>query len=484
MTAATPTQNVSPMSRFLNGTAIACATNPENEGIVVGLDGVIIAANKAEAAACGNEMATTGKSIGSYTFNSWRDVLSIIYFGRDQTFVTNCDSQLRKDVVNNWGNLFKGGCSGSTCTQLTHAWRRSDFSGTSDVFVALVTVNASGSSLSLPTKATARVNPFCNSATTSQLGGLSDFQDNDPIRRDCKGDEQVCSMPLYTGTTLTRNDKKLGLVQVIFVPELGTTDENYPTQACTFGQCRFLTTGATVLNCPNGKSQLFGKCFGPVRTTGLPAGQFDASCINPPNFTCFGATAGQDGRAYNLAVRKSNGQYARDKEGRAVFGGYFRIHTTQQTISPTGVMTLGGNLCREDDATRQIGCLPQADKCSIGFAGREAESATLRPDVKALAIDSVLPSQEAIEALVTGSGAVYPLARKLYFNTVKGFGSAALSAEEQALTQCMSNKTIVDAAITESGFVALPGSTLKCQDSNCGAGTGCENNTGAVPTAE
>jgi len=485
MTAATPTQNIAPMSRYLNGTALACATAPEGEGIVVGLDGVVVMANNAEGTACGGAMATTGKAIGAYTFTSWKDVLSIVYFGRNNLGVSDCNSQLRKDLVDNWGNLFSGGCAGGTCTKLNHAWRRSDFSGTSDVFITLVTANAAGGgSLSLPTKAGAKVNAFCNSGLASQVGGVSDFQDNDPIRRDCAQDEQVCSMPLYTGAALTRNDKKLGLVQVVFVPELGTTAENYPTQACTFGQCRFLTTGATVLNCANGKPQLFGKCFGPVRTTGLPAGTFDASCINPPNFTCFGATPGQDGRAYNLAVRKTNGVYAKDKENRAVFGGYFRIHTTAQTISPTGVMTLGASLCREDDATRQIGCLPQVDKCSIGFAGREADSEVLRPDSNALAIDGIQPTQAAIEALVTGVGTPFPLARKLYFNSFKGFGSASLNSDEQALVQCMSNKTIVDSAINDGGFVVLPGASLRCQDNGCGVGTGCENNVAPVPTLE
>ena len=482
-------QQVSPMSRYLNGAAANCSSNPEGEGIVVGLDGLAVVANKAEAAACGNALAATKTLASGYTLGGWRDVLSIIYFGRDKASTTrDCNSAIRRELVDNWGNLFQGGCTGSTCTRLSHAWRRSDFSGTTDVFLALVSLPHPGGELKIPPKSpgTPAVNPFCNSATTAQAGGVSDFQDNDPIRRDCTNDEQVCSMPVYTGSavnlTLVRNDKKLGLVQVIFLPENSTNAENYPTQACTFGQCRNLVTGATTLNCPSGKPQLFGKCFLPVRTTGLPAGEFNASCINPPNFTCFGATAGQDGRAYNLAVRKADGKYVFDKENRPMFGAYFRIRTTQQTISPTGTVTLGAPLCREDDATRQIGCLPQVDKCSIGFAGREAESAELRPDVKALAVDNILPTLANVEALVTGVGPVYPLARKLYFNTLKGFG--AVTGEEASLVACMSNKTIVDRAINAAGFVPLPGTSLKCQDNGCGAGTGCENNVAPVPSAE
>lgn len=478
-------QQVASMSRYLNSTAASCTSYPEGEGIVVALDGLAIVANKGEAEACGNGLAVNKTLPSGYTLGGWRDVLSIIYFGRQKDSTTrDCNSAVRNELANNWGSLFQSGCTGSTCTKLNHAWRRSDFSGTTDVFVTLVSAShpGGGSGLSIPLKSGSGVNPFCNSATTAQAGGVSDFQDNDPIRRDCANDEQVCSMPLYSGSTLARNDKKLGLVQVIFVPELSTNAENYPTQACTFGQCRFLLTGATVLNCPNGKPQLFGKCFGPVRTTGLPAGQFDAACINQPNFTCFGATPGQDGRAYNLAVRKSDGKYAVDKENRPVFGAYFRIHTTQQTISPTGVMTLGTPLCREDDATRQIGCLPQVDKCSIGFAGREAESAELRPDTKALSVDGIFPTLENVESLVTGVGPRYPLARKLYFNTLKGFG--AVTGEEANLAACMSNKTIVDRAVNASGFIPLPGAALKCQDNNCGAGTGCENNVAPIPSAE
>jgi len=180
----------------------------------------------------------------NYTFADWKDVLAMVYGGQNHnkqcggdtnvpstngTLCTtnsqcgvgtcaaipaiqpatgaspnardprkvNCNSSVRRTLVDNWGSLFSNGtgagaCRSGQCTKLRHAFRRDDISGTTDTFVTLVGMAAippyttafdpTPTFLPKPdTKATA--NAFCNAGDGLMNKGDSDYLDLDPIRR-------------------------------------------------------------------------------------------------------------------------------------------------------------------------------------------------------------------------------------------------------------------------------------------------------------
>ena len=52
----------------------------------------------------------------------------------------------------------------------------------------------------------------------------------------------------------------------------------------------------------------------------------------------------------------------------------------------------------------------------------------------------------------------YPFARRLYFNSIKGFGgigSSFVSGDESKLAACFTNRSTIDPAVLSSGFVTL-----------------------------
>jgi hypothetical protein len=114
----------------------------------------------------------TGGSGDQYTLgqgsaaNGWKDVLRIIYTGATMD-VSNaattiadrdCDGDLRHTIVNHWGDMFQNDCTGGSCTQLKHAFRRDDESGTTDTFLTLIGAPAAAVATG--------VSPFCNAAQT------------------------------------------------------------------------------------------------------------------------------------------------------------------------------------------------------------------------------------------------------------------------------------------------------------------------------
>ena len=488
-------QTVAPMSRFLNPTAGVCDGPPASspggvpgaggvtaEGLLIGLDGIAIVAGKANAEACGGSLAfstqrtfnvtdaagqpvlnCSGCDPGTnvYRLQNWKDVLALVYSGKTHAMSgTNrdCASDVRRSLVDNWGNLFENTCSGATCTQLKRAFRRADLSGTTDTFLGLVGLNAMPLAQSVPGSSTKQID-FCNANSAVLFGGQSDYLDNDPIRRPCEANEEVCG-----------KDGKLGLVTVVEVPGNLTGAQNYPGQLCSLGKFRLLkpaNTGITV--CPNGGGLLFGKCFQP--TIENPDGTFTADCLPRKTPVQGFGGAGMDGRAYNLTSRNADGTYRRDTANRFITGSYYRLHTTKVT-NP------GAPVCLQDDATAQIGCLSRANGCALGFAGREAMSLSPAGSVVGLNVDGKAPSQANIEALVTtptNAADDYPLARKLFFNTVNGFEN--VNGGELELARCMANNALVGPIVTARGFVAVPGG-VQCADfnesvANPAGATGC-----------
>lgn len=487
------TQTVSPMSRFINAKTGTCAAGSTAEGLAIALDGLAIVAGATNANACGGGLAYSntksfavvdgsgnpvvncpGCDAGTNTYKlaNWRDVIALVYGGKTHAAAgtpgaIDCDGAVRRSLVDTWGNLFEAACSGASCTQLRRAFRRADLSGTTDTFLTLVGLSSMPQARSVP-GAVAGTNAFCNAHGAGAIfGGDSDYMDRDPIRRPCETNEQVCSR---TGT--------LGLVTVVEVPANLTQAQNYPTQLCQVGKFRLLRPATTsgITSCPNGLGLLFGKCFQPIIELPTP-GEFTAECIARRTPVQGFAANGMDGRAYNQFLKDPTGLYRRDNLNRFITGAFYRIHAT-------ATIAAGAATCQTGSATTQIGCLVQANPCSIGFAGREA---TQQANVVGLQVNGLSPTQGNIENLVTTPSATddYVLARKLFFNTLAGFES--VTGGELELSKCMANNSIVGPIAVNRGFIAMP-TGVQCDDFNeqtlCGAGSNanaCGNNPAWAP---
>lgn len=531
-------QHVSPMSRALKNSEYcsfsgAAATGGASPGLaedlLVGIDGVAIVADQTNscsssaangfgtsvAFAVTNDGTATGAAPSScpgcdasnnYTFADSFDALKVLYFGLTHDNTYDCASPVRKSLIKNWRNLFTTDCGAgdATCSAgLTHAWRRSDLSGTTDAFVSVLNPpSKSGTSVGIgtlstvPTGASQKMNPFCNSADANasppvvSFGGSSDYSDKDPIRTQCgasNGNEDACGPG--PASAVFRGD--LGVVLPVLIPDATTTTaaDLYHSQSCSTS-CGLVAPYRGSLagqypgfRCPDGTLPLAGLCFVPVTASG------DARCKAAATTKCVSASGRPDGRQYNLinivaasqipSARRGTATYqmATDAFNRIQTGAFYRIHET--TLNPKAVpdATVGTTgTCRENDDTSQIGCLTNADPCSVGYAGREAAkfypglSGTPQPaSLKALAVNGTPPFTPgadpdlALENLLQPPGTTpfYPLARRLYFATVYGFGN--LQGGESMLAQCYGSNSIVGPAISAHGFVQIPGG-VQCLD--------------------
>jgi ABC-type phosphate transport system substrate-binding protein len=475
------TQTVSPQSRALNPTEGCHAqgnAGADSEGLVIALDGLSIVTATSTGGMCAGGLAfnTTktfpvfvGGTVGgtpvvgcpgcdagtnNYRLGSWKDVLALVYAGIHPTTPTpvlkDCNGDVRRSLVNQWNSLFEGACPAGQCPAgLQRAFRRADLSGTTDTFAALVGLG------SLPlartvTGAVARPIDFCNAFGAGAIfGGDSDYLDNDPIRRTCATNEQVCGRLGH-----------LGLVTVIEIPANRTVAENFPTALCGFGQFRFVQPalfGFTGL-CPNGQPRLFAKCFQPVIVA--PDGMsFTSDCL-PRRFPVqgIGGATIPDGRGYNLTSRNADGSYRRDNLNRFITGAFFRLHTSATVVA-------GATTCQKTTSTDQIGCLTQANNCTIGFAGREATGVVPGGVITALTVNGLAPTDINIEALVTTPSTTaddYPLSRKLWFNTIRGFEDPTLATGEYELAKCFGKSGSVAMKAKDLGFVPVPGG-VRCE---------------------
>jgi ABC-type phosphate transport system substrate-binding protein len=519
----TGAQSVAPMSRFLQASNTCAVTGAAGdptaaEGTVVGLDGIAIVGSVANAgtAACNGSTAdcnaatepNTGVAFSttitltdgtSYTFTSWRDVLRVLYAGMDHAAGSditkrNCNSALRATVVSNWSTFFQSQCSGGTCTSIRHAWRRDDSSGTTDAFLSLIGLP----SASVPTNSS----PLCNAAQSTDVLPANvnrlpaDFQDNDPIRVKCAGTNNGTVPPTGVATEqVCGRTGDLGVVLPIYPTDFLAAADAFPTNACTtntiFGIAPKVIAGggtsAGTGRCPNGDIPVFiNQCLVPVDVNGntnclaskssKPAFVFDNTPVNGV------APAAADGRVYNLNLYKSNGTYWTDTKSppRQISGAFYRIHSTRTMNLPD--TSVGA--CQNRDATSQIGCLVQADPCSVGFAGKEAAQ---QPGAVALKVKALEPTVSCIQSFA------YPITRKLYFNTMLGF--ANVTGQERALSLCESTPSIINAALSAHGFVQLPAGGPNagqpfCEDFNeqmlCGAASNtnaCASNPSGIATA-
>jgi hypothetical protein len=429
-------QQLAPMSRALKNTeycttdvsSTAFSSQGTTNGILLGVDGLSIMANTAQS--CGPDLAqngrvlpVTGGSIANYTITNSLQVLRLLYAGTDNgatgtyTGDYGCGGPIRKSLVANWSKLFKVDCAAGKCDGtngqpmgITHAWRRSDLSGTTDAFVTLVNMGSrkiGNNPITQAASGSYTVNPFCNSidattpatATTctktsdcqvagdtftdlfdfvceagkchaASLGSYADYTDKDPIRLDCDfnpttGDDTdvVCGA-----------DGKLGVVLPILLPDSGssvTATDSYPTALCdATNTCGLSKTGDPSLPCPRNGPKKLGACFQPAIRN--PDGSLNFNCIATSSSKC-AFDQGVDGRAYNLPLKKKAGaqgaQYVGDGNNNLMTGSFFRIHMT----APSSYAAAGAPTCQFGDDTHQIGCLVGSDPCSVGYAGREAD---------------------------------------------------------------------------------------------------------------
>jgi ABC-type phosphate transport system substrate-binding protein len=544
------TQQVSPMSRALktgeycgvsidydndtttgtNGKELAVQASTED--LMVGLDGIVIEANSINA--CTNQLAnggtfqvtdTSGNPVtscpgcdgtGHYTLASSIDLLRLIYGGMHNDGTTfDCNSNVRRTVVKDWNKLFSATCGTNNCPNgLTHAWRRSDLSGTTDAFVSLIGFGARGiGTLSTaPFNAARKVNPFCNGTdantaptvacagitpspcTSTQacdtngfcmpasFGGSMDFTDADPIRTPCATGDQVCNSGLNAnGTALTAINGTLGLVLPILFPDnkvnIPTVADDYPLTNCSAGKFELVSSGNNHEKCPGGPNFL-GSCFQPFFQANT-ADTHHFACIAKSNAHATGTPSGLDGRAWNLPLKLNNagGLYNVDANNREMIFSAFRIHTT------TSVSGATSPTCQLGDDTAQIGCLVNADPCSIGYAGRQADIPNAN---QAEAVNGIFPTDTNIINLVSGGTPVYPIARRLFFASLVGFSSGKLRGGEAALATCYEDNNIVKTAIAGANFVQLPSPGIKCFSANQSPLPGCggtvQTNCGATAT--
>jgi PBP superfamily domain len=534
-------QQVSPMSRPLKNTEFCSIAAPSAaglaEGLLVGIDGVAIAANQtnscsssvangfgstaafavtADGTAAGGAPATCPGCVGTnYTFADSFDALKVLYFGQTHDGTFDCASPVRKSLVKNWRNLFTSDCAAgdATCSAgLTHAWRRSDLSGTTDAFVSVLnpTGKGIGTLSTAPVGAAKKANPFCNSsdaqvAGQTSFGGSSDFQDLDPIRTNCvTGKDGVCEPFKNFATAGGAFAGDLGVVLPVLIPDSASTvpSDLYPQVACgttcTLVAPIRLNQIPAGFKCPGGSTPTLGLCFMPENNSTA----HDPRCIAGPQSKCFDIVGRPDGRQYNLATVVATSQinpagargstafqFARDANSRFMFGDYYRVHSTTAGANnvPDAVAGTTG-LCQENDDTSQIGCLTDSDPCSVGYAGREAAKsypgtgtpATPQPaNLKALAVNGTPPftpasvnadPDTALKNLLAPAGTtpLYPLSRRLYFATIYGFGN--LQGGEKELAACYGTNSIVTSAVSSHGFVAIPGG-VQCLDYPETAGT-------------
>ena len=266
--------------------------------------------------------------------------------------------------------------------------------------------------------------------------------------------------------------------------------------------------GRGVLNagiCPNGDTPTAGVCQVPIDTSNNSPNCLASSSQQPQGaiaatqgvYTLATGTATAtgngpapntvDGRVYNEYVWKNIGtatapvwSIASDDSGRPMYGAFYRIHSDITTLS-------GSAPCTQADATLQIGCLVAASPCSFGYAGRQA---AVQAGAAAMKIQGVPPATACVQALGALPPAAYPISRKLYLNTISGFGAA--TAAELALAQCEADGGTVNPAVTFENFITLPttgpnavnGGNALCEDFNeqllCDAGA---NVNGCTATA-
>jgi hypothetical protein len=353
------------------------------------------------------------------------------------------------------------------------------------------------------------------------------FQDNDPIRRPCQGAKT--NKATIAGEEVCNIDGALGLVLPMvdsdWIPK-GNLGPQFPTNACTTfvvgAAANVFTCAPEGLfhsgECPNG-DQLFGTgCLVPIDgkngTSQCVSSLATVTALQVRNL------GSPDGRIYNEQFRDgtvSDGSVGYLNYSIAALGttvnftaAYNRIHQVETMWGGAA----GTTACQLEDMTDQIGCLTQADPCSIGYAGdgsKEWYSHTgacaanggincpTAPSIDALRVAQTYPQTSTVQLL--GKAGEYQLSRKLYFSSLVGFANVAdttgdpTATDELTLAKDEATPSFINPILTANDFFTLGTQsptgtdTQFCEDFNeqtvCGAASnsnGCAGNPSGVPT--
>jgi hypothetical protein len=256
----------------------------------------------------------------------------------------------------------------------------------------------------------------------------TEMQDNDPIRRPCLGGktnnhnipgEEVCNLDDALGMVLPITETSWIVGQQYPVPGggLGPPLVAFPNNLCnSFGAARAPRVMNCPINraavhdgeCPNGDSETGGACIVPIDAVSNRSDCVATKATIPALVQR--ATLGSSfGRAYNLhmldGTMPTNGaligyaQHPVTTGSTTTFdfaGAYNRIHE----VEAVDVTLLG---CQQPVGTNQVGCLVQADPCSLGYAGDNARFWSATPGNGAVPVSQIFPT-----ATTVASGA-YPL---------------------------------------------------------------------------
>lgn len=446
--------------------------------------------------------------------SAWKDVLRLLYTGYENTQALNantdnrttrCNSAARQALIANWRNLFNGvdcGNAGNNCSGgLRKAYRRDDSSGTTGFFLEAISVafgssnlgqrsvvyNAVGDAIQvMPSNVS-----FCDGGhnegwfptnTTGTPPALTaKFDLGDPIRKNCVASDDLCAF-----------DGKMPVVRSIkstFTPDPLDPLSGYPKKQCTSGAFarKAYIDAVSQPVCPDGTRPNLAGCKFPYYTDdGGVTKDFD--CINSQVSLPLTVPGSTDGRCYNFVMHQTNGT-VRLQQGAGPTA-LPHVASWRENMVAIDVLNTAGKVyaagefvCREVDATRNIGCLVGKTTCTVGFAGREAAFNT--------GSDSHLYSEPVKLRGVTPNNTDilsfnYGIARDLWINAPHGFenlsddcagrgGTAADCADELAIATALYNTTNVPGNTVgdiclASGFVPLPDITCKGTTANAGCG--------------
>jgi cysteine-rich repeat protein len=314
------------------------------------------------------------------------------------------------------------------------------------------------------------------------------FQDNDPIRRTCLGGatnnhnragEEVCNIDGALGLVVPMVDSDWML-------RLPTPLKQYPTNQCnTFGfgssptvfTCAIRGTGTKHSGeCPNGDQLIAGGCYVPIDTLSVAGGTSQCVATKATVAVSARTLTNPDGRHYNVQMHDGTNPPSPALIGYAQYNipslgatldfaaGYNRIHQVETAVGPANVA------CQMVDMTDQIGCLAQADPCSIGYAGDGSKGWTghangaaggggVAGGIDAMRVAQVYPNTTTVQLL--GQAGEYQVARKLYLASLVGFGNLAPTAidtnvtDEITLAKDESNPAFMNTIMTGNDFFTL-----------------------------
>jgi hypothetical protein len=290
----------------------------------------------------------------------WATNLVRLFAGNDGTGgAAACSSPERNALANNYKRLFTDNCTSpanqpNQCGAIKHLFRLSDNSSTTQFFKMLV-----GAASGIP------ITGFCNG---------TDQQDNDPIRRDCTSDEQVCSA-----------DNKLGLLLPIVVPDFIYGGAIHTATKCQDGKFGFRPSALLDPTCCVRSAQAgclrtstFTKCQTPLGADDRPClngNQTPNSDLRPNLPVGWPKVAGRNMNPgiFNLVVRNNDttgaARFFEPERTVQVTRAFYRIHSTTGGRNHAGTLT-STTLCAGFESTQHLGCLTQAPNstCSLGLA--------------------------------------------------------------------------------------------------------------------